>query len=183
VVKGFLQSALPNAGHRGWQCTTAWLPFEQPGTWRGCDHPNSHGARLRSIFEDVDVSGAGAIHIESLENLLTDTMVKYLPNDMDIDASEVAGTFKLLDVHDGGYVNIDELMITLFRLQASSQVVDLPSLVHESRKVGCHLVKATQASDCHISELKEALSQVQTLQSQSFAVLLNLQASEPSGRA
>jgi len=146
-------------------------------------NPNSHGARLKSIFEEVDVSGAGAMSKATLENLLTDKIVTDLLDEMDIDASEVAGTFKLLDVDDSGYVNIDEFMITLFRLQASSHGVDLPSLLHESRKVGSHLVKATEISDFHISELKEALSQVQTLQSQSYAVLLNLQTSEPSGRA
>jgi len=112
--------------------------------------------------------------VDNLENLLFDQTVADVLEEMDMDPSVVAGVFKLLDVDDSGYVSIDELMITLFRLQAHNQVVDLPSLLHESRKVGCHLVKATQASEDGISELKQALCQIQTLQRQSHEALCNV---------
>jgi len=135
---------------------------------------SSPGGRLRSVFEHVDVTGTGTIHVDSLENLLFDQTVADVLEEMDMDPSVVAGVFKLLDVDDSGYVSIDELMITLFRLQAHNQVVDLPSLLHESRKVGCHLVKATQASEDGISELKQALCQIQTLQRQSHEALCNV---------
>jgi len=135
---------------------------------------SSPGGRLRSVLEQVDVTGTGTIHVNNLENLLFDQMVADVLEEMDMDPSEVAGVFKLLDVDNRGYVSIDELMITLFRLQAHNQVVDLPSLLHESRKVGCHLVRATQASEDGISELKQALCQIQTLQQQSHEALCNL---------
>jgi len=117
---------------------------------------NSNLRRLRSILEQIDVTGTGAIHVDGLNSLLFDTMVTDVLDDMEMDTSEVAGIFKLLDVDDSGYVNIDELLITMFRLHAQTQGVDLPSLLHESRKVGCHLMNATKASEDGVSDVKKS---------------------------
>jgi len=51
---------------------------------------SSPGGRLRSVFEHVDVTGTGTIHVDSLENLLFDQTVADVLEEMDMDPSVVA---------------------------------------------------------------------------------------------
>jgi len=107
---------------------------------------------------EVDVTGTVSISGDSLEDSLLDPLLIDLLNGFDMEPSQVAGVFKLLDVDGSGYVNIDEFLITMFWLRRHhSPVVHLPSLLHESRKIGCHLMNAVQDTEDHVAELKETL--------------------------
>jgi len=139
---------------------------------------NSAGARLLALLRRMDVTGEGSIHMDSLDRLLGDPMVTDQLDDLGVDPSEVAVVFKLLDVDGAGFANIDELMVTLIRLRSHTQGVDLPSLLHESRKIGCHLVKAVHDNYAHLSDLKRSLVNMQRLQNQSLQAIRDMQRSQ-----
>jgi len=139
---------------------------------------NSSGAQLRSIFSEMDVTGTGSIHLDNLEGLRDDPLVTDSLNDLDMTVNEMAGLAKLLDVDSDGYVDIEELLLTMFMVRANSQSVNLPSLMRESWKIGRLLITTMQDSEGRISELKGALRYMQNLQQKSYEATLALQNSQ-----
>eukprot|EP00746_Dinoflagellata_sp_MGD_P007807 gnl/MRDRNA2_/MRDRNA2_115532_c0_seq1.p1 gnl/MRDRNA2_/MRDRNA2_115532_c0~~gnl/MRDRNA2_/MRDRNA2_115532_c0_seq1.p1 ORF type:complete len:662 (-),score=121.10 gnl/MRDRNA2_/MRDRNA2_115532_c0_seq1:22-2007(-) len=95
----------------------------------------SYANEVRRCFHEADEDGSGTITWKEFEVHLNDPRVQAYFKTLDIDASEVHGLFKLLDMNEVGEVGTDDFVMGCMRLKGQARSVDLATLMYENKRI------------------------------------------------
>lgn len=91
--------------------------------------------QLRSIFEDIDMSGSGWITLGDFEEKMQDgRLITYFAA-MDLTVGQAWNLFKLLDVDEVQAIDFEQFVAGCLRLRGTARGVDLHMLIYESKWV------------------------------------------------
>lgn len=89
---------------------------------------------LRKIFDDLDDSGDGLINWEEFNEICSDPQVKNLMSMLELEVTEIAGLFNLLDDGDGR-ISAEEFLAGVTRLKGGAKSIDVMTLLTENQKL------------------------------------------------
>ncbi len=95
--------------------------------------------QMRSIFNEIDVDKSGTISIDELTEFLTDDGFQQYLEALDLNPSDTATLFKLIDFDDSGSVDINEFCDGCIRLKGEAKSFDINCILYNIRKMSKHI--------------------------------------------
>jgi hypothetical protein len=86
---------------------------------------------LQHVFEELDTNGSGGLSLEEFEQHIEDEKIMAYLRTMEINISQARTLFTLLDVDQGGEVDIDEFASGLLRLKGGATSMDMAILKYQ----------------------------------------------------
>jgi len=99
----------------------------------------SIAADIKNFFEEADRDRSGAINEAELQCHLKDDRVKAFFASLEIDVTQAADLFYLLDTDDSGNIGLDEFLAGCMRLRGNASSMDVNLLLWESEKLMCKI--------------------------------------------
>ena len=119
---------------------------------------------LRTVFNERDVNGDGAISREEWEDYVSRPEVQAYFSYLSLDVAHATDIFKLLDVDDSNEVEIDEFVMGCMRLKGNAKGVQLESQVRQTYILITKLVTDHKKNIESLSEVEQALVDIQAIQ-------------------
>lgn len=91
--------------------------------------------QLQALFEEADAKDNGQISIVDFVDFTRDPRVEAYFRVIGINISEAIGFFRLLDIDDSGYVDMEEFVIGCMRIKGQAKGLDVATLMHELKRV------------------------------------------------
>jgi len=91
---------------------------------------------FRTVFDELDTDGSGAIEFEELEELLENPSMQAYLSHLHISTSGAWNIFKLLDKDETGSVSLEEFVEGLLSLKGLSKTIDIAALQYDVKKLG-----------------------------------------------
>jgi len=91
--------------------------------------------QIRALFNEIDVDNSGTVTAKELKKNLKDERVKAYFNVLQLDVTEAAGLFELLDRDESGEVSIDEFIMSCMRLKGTARSIDLATMLFENKRL------------------------------------------------
>lgn len=107
------------------------------------EHKGELIAIMTQVFDELDSSNCGELCLEEFEKHMDDEKIMAYLRYLEIDVSQVRTLFRLLDVDQTGYVDLDEFVNGVMRLKGGATSMDLAVLKYQ---VECVLHKVLALS-------------------------------------
>lgn len=90
---------------------------------------------MTQVFGELDSNDSGELCLEEFEKHMNDDKIMAYLRHLEIDASQVRTLFRLLDVDQTGFVDIDEFVTGVMRLKGGATSMDLAVLKYQTECV------------------------------------------------
>lgn len=95
--------------------------------------------QMSTIFGVIDTDGSGIINLEELGECLADERLQMYLAALDLDTSDAATLFTLLDWDDSGSIDINEFCEGCLKLKGEARSFDINCLLYNVRKLAKHI--------------------------------------------
>lgn len=120
---------------------------------------------FRTVFDELDTDGSGAIEFEELEELLENPSMQAYLSHLHISTSGAWNIFKLLDKDETGSVSLEEFVEGLLSLKGLSKTIDIAALQYDVKKLGGVLRDFMEYVEHEFTKLGQLLPENSTNQS------------------
>lgn len=109
--------------------------------------------QLQQLFAEIDKNDTGCIRLVEFEESLLREDVRAMLSNLDLDVSDAAMFFKLLDVEGTQRLDIEEFVMGCMRIKGMAKVVDVETLMYENRRFHKRFMRRQH----HVAERMETL--------------------------
>merc|ERR1740121_2061867 len=108
---------------------------------------------LRSLLADCDQELTGRITTNQFRLIFTSQRMQGQLKKMDVNVSEAASLFELLDSEGIGTIGYNEFVGGCMRLRKAAKAIDVITLMHETREIGTQMDAFADRVDSKLSKL------------------------------
>ncbi|CAJ1385656.1 unnamed protein product, partial [Effrenium voratum] len=91
----------------------------------------AHIEKIRYLFNEIDAEDTGVITYQMFQNKVGTKEVQTYFESIDLDIWDAWSFFKLLDLDNGGAIEVEEFLMGCLRLRGSARAMDMAKLCHD----------------------------------------------------
>eukprot|EP00415_Alexandrium_ostenfeldii_P000520 UN0520 len=114
--------------------------------------------QIRALFREIDRDNSGTLTFKELKSNLSDERVKAYFAFLQLDVTEAAGLFELLDRDESGDVSIEEFIMTCMQLKGTARSVDVATMLFQSKRLYSTITKFMATIDKGLKDIEARLA-------------------------
>jgi len=114
--------------------------------------------QIRALFREIDRDNSGTLTFKELKSNLSDERVKAYFAVLQLDVTEAAGLFELLDRDESGDVSIEEFIMTCMQLKGTARSVDVATMLFQSKRLYSTITKFMATIDKGLKDIEARLA-------------------------
>merc|ERR1712187_197894 len=88
----------------------------------------------QKLFMELDTDGSGSIGYDEFISKMANPQVRHYMSAIGVNVTHAGELFKLLDVDDGGTLEIEEFVMGCMQLKGGAKAVDMESLMRQQKR-------------------------------------------------